>query len=253
MSDLVIKILEEFSRFLNYSILMPIFTIDIRIYFAYLLLLEATKYPFLKFHYGRNEISFEENKKRRKTEDKRYEHCNDESSKNITWSVNSSNYPTSRHHNGNNNEEIGKINQLFILCFVSSDKSCNGDGHPDYSVIRGERTGWKEVVKKRLCYFISVYDFYLRSIFDEKILKENIRGNTNEARKEDKNCSLLVFKLFFYYSSEVKDDEEDGVNNQENIGSDRGKGSDSWVVLSEFHSLQEEMVSSLRFYEMEFH
>jgi hypothetical protein len=93
----------------------------------------------------------------------------------------------------------------------------------------------------------------VRSTFAEKVLEKNISDDTDKARKKDENCSLFVGELFFYDSSEVEDNEENRVNDEKNIGSDRGKGGNSWVVLSEFHGFQEEVVSSLGFYETELH
>jgi hypothetical protein len=75
----------------------------------------------------------------------------------------------------------------------------------------------------------------VRSVFGEEVLEENVGGNADEAGKEDKKCPLFVGELFFYHSSEIEDDEENGVNDDENVRSDEGEGGNSWVVLGEFH------------------
>jgi hypothetical protein len=113
----------------------------------------------LQFDKRVDESFFEVEKERRATEEKGDKHCKDESSENVAWSVNGGNHSTNRHQNSNNDEEIGEIYQLFIFCFVSSNKGCDGDRHSDDGVVRRERTRRKQVIKDSFCYFSSIDNF----------------------------------------------------------------------------------------------
>lgn len=84
-------------------------------------------------------------------------------------------------------------------------------------------------------------------------MDKDVADHTDAAGKEYEERPFLFFCIFVDDTDQIEDDEQNGINEDENIRSDGGEVMYPWVGFGEGESFVQKGISSLGFYERNFH